>query len=196
MSTHKGVFSDNRGNFAIVASPGDRILFTHVGYKNKVIIFQLEDQQGSKEIKMSLKPVQLKDVTIRKGPTQYQLDSARRADIYKDAFEYEQQKSVMTPITSVYQKFSKKYKRLRKFQDQIVDIEQQKFIDTRYNPEIVMSLTKVNEETCNEFMKKYPMDLDYARTASDLEIKMWIKYNYQDFLKANPDEKGSMKKQQ
>jgi len=34
-----------------------------------------------------------------------------------------------------------------------------------------------------EFMNQYPMDYDYARAASDLEIKMWIKYNYQDYLK-------------
>jgi hypothetical protein len=131
---------------------------------------------------MSLKPVQLKDVTIYRGPTEYQKDSANRASIYKSAFEYEQQKSVMTPVTSIYQKFSKKYKNLRKFQDQIQDMERQKFIDTRYNTDLVKVLTKLPDDSVSIFMNQYPIEYDFVRAASDLEIKMWIKYNYQEFI--------------
>jgi hypothetical protein len=141
-----------------------------------------DDLTKSIEMYMSLKPVQLKDVTIYRGPTEYQKDSANRASIYKSAFEYEQQKSVMTPVTSIYQKFSKKYKNLRKFQDQIQDMERQKFIDTRYNTDLVKVLTKLPDDSVSIFMNQYPIEYDFVRAASDLEIKMWIKYNYQEFI--------------
>jgi hypothetical protein len=132
---------------------------------------------------MVFKAVALKEVTIKQGPSSYQNDSASRASLYKDAFGYKQTTSVMSPVTSLYQVFSKKHKSMRHFQDQIVDMEKQKFIDTRYTTELVCSLTKIPENKAIEFMKAYPMEYDYARGASELEIKMWIKFYYQEYLK-------------
>jgi hypothetical protein len=31
-------------------------------------------------------------------------------------------------------------------------------------------------------MNTYPMDYEFARTATDLELKMWIRHNYKDYL--------------
>lgn len=182
MTTHQGAYSGQGGYFELEVNEGDNVYLTYVGYKPKSIRIKAEDALKLKEITLALKPIQLKDVTIYRGPTEYQKDSMQRASLYKSAFEYEQQKSVMTPVTSIYQKFSKKYKNLRKFQEQIIDIEKQKFIDTRYSPELVQSLTKLPEDSVAHFMNQYPMELEYARAASELEIKMWIKYNFQDYL--------------
>lgn len=182
MTTHQGAYSSQGGYFELEVNEGDNIYLTYVGYKPKSIHIKAEDALKLREITMALKPIQLKDVTIYRGPTEYQKDSMQRASLYKSAFEYEQQKSVMTPVTSIYQKFSKKYKNLRKFQEQIIDIEKQKFIDTRYTPELVQSLTKLPEDSVAHFMNLYPMEIEYARAASELEIKMWIKYNFQDYL--------------
>jgi hypothetical protein len=182
LTTHQGTFTNAKGEFQLEAKMGDYLYFTYVGFKNKSIKVKEDDLTKSIEMYMSLKPVQLKDVTIYRGPTEYQKDSANRASIYKSAFEYEQQKSVMTPVTSIYQKFSKKYKNLRKFQDQIQDMERQKFIDTRYNTDLVKVLTKLPDDSVSIFMNQYPIEYDFVRAASDLEIKMWIKYNYQEFI--------------
>ncbi len=182
LTTHQGTFTNANGEFQLEAKMGDYLYFTYVGFKNKSIKVKEDELTKSIEMYMSLKPVQLKDVTIYRGPTEYQKDSANRASIYKSAFEYEQQKSVMTPVTSIYQKFSKKYKNLRKFQDQIQDMERQKFIDTRYNTDLVKVLTKLPDDSVSIFMNQYPIEYDFVRAASDLEIKMWIKYNYQEFI--------------
>lgn len=183
LSTHDGTTTNNNGYFEINAKVDDYIIFSYVSYKNKVVKIEGNENGLIKNIYLTMKPIQLKDVIIKKGPTEYQNDSANRASIYQDAFEYNQQKSAFSPITSVYQKFSKKYKDLRKFQSQIVDMEKQKFIDTRYNSTLVSSLTKLNEEDAQKFMNAYPMEYDFARTASELEIKLWIKYYFQEYTK-------------
>jgi hypothetical protein len=162
---------------------GDALILTRVGYARRIYILRNADDLNHLTIYLQNKNTNLKAVVITRGLTEYQKDSATRAEIYQDAIGYEQQKSMMSPVTSLYQKFSKKYKELRKFQGQIVDMEKQKFIDTRYTPELVHAMTKLDEDAMAEFMNQYPMDYDYARAASDLEIKMWIKYNYQDYLK-------------
>lgn len=183
LRTHQGCFSNEKGAFSIEAALGDYIIFTQVGYNRKVVVLKINDDINDMKVLMTTKTTTLKPVIIKKGPTEYQIDSANRAEIYKDAFQYEQQKSAFTPVTSIYQKFSKKYKNLRKFQDQIIDNEKQKFIDTRYTPELVTQLTKLEGDELSSFINQYPMDYDYARVATELEIKMWIKYNFQDYLK-------------
>ncbi|MBK8144002.1 MAG: carboxypeptidase-like regulatory domain-containing protein [Bacteroidetes bacterium] len=183
LSTHEGTLSNNIGYFEIEAKKDDYLVFSTIGYKNKIVKVSENDNGIYKSIFMKSVPILLKDVIIKKGPTQYQQDSARRASIYQDVFEYEQEKSAMSPISTIYQKFSKKHRNTRKFKDQIIQNEYQTFIDTRYSKPLVMELTKLNEEDAQQFMNAYPMEYAYARTASDLEIKMWIKYNFQDYSK-------------
>jgi len=183
LRTHQGTFSNAKGEFSMEAALGDYIIFTNVGYNKRVVQLKVSDNVIAFKVYMTLKTTTLKPVIIKRGPTEYQKDSANRADIYKDAFDYQQQKSVFSPVTSVYQKFSKKYKNLRKFQDQIVDNEQQKFIDTRYTPELTHAMTLLQDEELASFINQYPMDYDYSRVATELEVKMWIKYNFQDYVK-------------
>ncbi len=183
LRTHQGCFSNAQGEFALDAQLGDFLIFTHVGYNRKVVSLKVADDAKSLKVYMTVKTTSLKPVTIKRGPTEYQKDSTNRADVYKDAFDYQQQKSAMSPVTSIYQKFSKKYKNLRKFQDQIIDNEKQKFIDTRYTPELTTKMTQLEGDELASFMNQYPMDYDYARVATELEIKMWIKYNFQDYVK-------------
>jgi hypothetical protein len=182
MRTHDGCFSNAKGEFTIQASLGDYLVFSHVGYTKRVFILKVMDNLKDLKIYMTLKTTKLKPVTIKRGLTKYQKDSINRAQIYQDAIEYRQQKSVFSPITSIYQKFSKKYKNIRKFQDQIELNEKQKFIDTRYTPELVATLTPLKDDELAAFMNEYPMEFEYARAATELEIKMWIKFNYQDFV--------------
>lgn len=183
MTTHAGTVSGRKGYFEIQASYGDYILFKIVGYKNAIVQVKIGDENRFRIVSMDIKPTLLNEVIIKKGPTQYQIDSANRASLYKSVYEYDQQKSVFSPVTTVYQKFSKRYKNLRKFQTQILSNEQQKYISTRYSEEIVKSLTPLtDQDEIAKFMNAYPMEYDYARAASDLEVKMWIKYNYQDYI--------------
>lgn len=183
ISTHDGCFSNDNGEFALKASIGDYIVFTHVGYNRRVIRLKAMDNLDHMKIYMTTKTRTLKEVTIYKGLTEYQKDSVERAELYARVFDYKQQKSIFSPISSVYQKFSKKYKNLRKFQEQIIEDERQKFIDTRYKVDLVKELTKLEGDEVANFMKQYPMAYDYARAAGDVEVKMWIKYNFQDYLK-------------
>ncbi|HQW45702.1 MAG: carboxypeptidase-like regulatory domain-containing protein [Bacteroidetes bacterium] len=183
LTTHEGTFTNNIGYFEIEAKENDFLVFSMFSYKNKIIQVSANDNGSYRSVFLKSAPIMLKDITIKKGPTQYQQDSARRASIYQDVFEYEQQKSVMSPVTSIYQKFSKKHKNTRKFKNQIVNNEFQKFIDTRYTKELVIQLTKLSDEEAQTFINAYPMEYQYARTASELEIKMWIKYNFLEYSK-------------
>jgi hypothetical protein len=182
-NTAKGVFSSSTGEFVILAKEGDYLIFSSVGFKEAGMQVKAVHRNETVRIIMKPRSVQLKDVTITKGYTPYQLDSIKRASLYKDAFKYKQQKSIMSPISAVQQKFSKKHKNMRKFQSQIIGMEIEKFIDSRYNANLVGSLMGWGEDSSRLFMRENPMEYDFARTASELEIKLWIKYRAEQFRK-------------
>jgi len=84
----------------------------------------------------------------------------------------------MSPFSAIAEKFSKKSKRAFQFQKDFYRLESEKFIDTRYTPDLVNELTGATGDSIGHFMYAYPMPYDFARTASDLEIKMWIRTSY------------------
>lgn len=180
-----GTLSDLRGEFSLQVNDGDVIQISYLGYKQKIIRLQSVAELKSRYIEMVEQKNTLPTATIRKPMTQYQIDSSERAFLYADAFGYKQQKSAMSPISSLYQRFSKKHKEIRKFQNQIIEMERQNFIDTKYTPDVCAKITGIEGDNLAKFMQSYPMEYAFARTASELEIRLWIRYNWEDFKKKN-----------
>jgi hypothetical protein len=59
--------------------------------------------------------------------------------------------------------------------------EQDKFIATVYTASRVNRLTGLAGEDAGIFMDAYPMNYDFARAASELELNMWIWNNYKQY---------------
>ena len=91
----------------------------------------------------------------------------------------------MSPVTFIAEKLSKRSRRIFRFQKSFNYWEDQKFIESRYTPELVQQLTKLQGDTLAWFINANPIASDYARVASELELKMWIRDNYKAWLK-NP----------
>lgn len=189
LTTKQGTFTDYRGAFSLEIGDDNYIRITSVGYKARTIHIQKADEVHFLKVKLAFGNVQLKDVVITRPLTDYQLDSIDRARIYEDVFDYQQEKSIQSPISSVYQKFSKKHKDMRRFKEQVIDIENDKFIDTKYTDEVVTKITGLVGDDLAHFKYAYPMAYDFARTASELEIRLWIRYNWEEYkTKTEPRE--------
>ncbi len=177
-----GTFTDRAGKYVANAYIGDTLEISYLGYVSYEYI--VPDNGATvieKNITLNKKVNIAKGATVS-GLTAYQKDSLARVRLYTKALGYEQETSLKSPISSLYQQYSKKYKDLRKFQEQFANLEQQKFIDTKYTYELVSSQTKLEGEDVAHFMNANPMEYEYARTASDLEIKMWIRTQYKKYI--------------
>lgn len=84
------------------------------------------------------------------------------------------------------QKMSKSYKQNKKFKENFQREQEQKYIDTRYTQKLTSALTGITGDSLAMFMNTYPLEYKFARTATDLEIKMWIRGNYRDYMKVRP----------
>lgn len=185
-------YSDDNGYFAITADNGDKINFSYVGYS---VQQRLMTPEGKAEMKIIMIPmsINLKELTIHPDYTPYQQDSIQRRREYSKELDHGLVKSKFTTtgngigvdglIGNAVEKMSKSYKEMQHFKADFKKDEEQKFIDTRYTQELVHTITGYSGDTLAYFMNTYPMEYQYARTASDLEIKMWIKYNYKQYAR-------------
>lgn len=190
---HTGVvvYSASKGHFSIPASQGDTLSLSHMSFETMLmVVFASVDT-----IFMSPLVYNLKASTVR-GRTKYQQDSIERHELFHHELS---RQPVPKPIyyglgcagcfgwlADKITGNSKKPKRFRKLFATEDDI---KYIDTRYIPELVTSLTGISDgDSVAAFIYTYPMEYDFARHATDLELKAWIRNNHKHYLERKAGE--------
>lgn len=180
--TQISVQTDRDGNFSIEGLEGDKVVFVCPGYapETHIILKGLEDVRLTFRLKLSGR--QLREVIIKqKYKTVYQRDSADRAATYSRTMA-QNKASLASPVSFLADRLSPSRRALFRFQRDYKHNEESRFVDSKYSPELTATLTGLGGDTLAVFMNQYPMPYDYARTASALELKAWIRANYRDFL--------------
>lgn len=196
--------TDSLGYFSIMGQPGDKLMIKRLGYQQVV--------QTVKEMRVIVHlqqmPLSLKTVSIT-GRSKYQTDSMYREQLYRK----ELNKPLLTkPSLSMpgvvgigcsgcfgwlADKITGNSKSLKEFRKQFGLNEQEKFIETRYNAKVVRSVTNLrDEDSVALFINSHPMDYDFARAASELEIKMWVLDTYKSSLMTRQQEIKSGRKEE
>ncbi len=183
--TQQGTTTNDNGVYTIAANPGEMIAYSSVGYKTVKKIKPQSVIVATLNVIMEPAAYQLKEFQLRPGNlvTQYQLDSAERRSTYQVPLRFPHSNPFNSPISAIAEKFTPLSKEKFRFQKEFKEGETEKFIDTRYSPELVNTLTGFTGDTIGHFMYAYPMPYDFARSATDLEIKMWIRSNYREWMK-------------
>lgn len=184
--TQKATYTDINGYYTLQAQQGDIIAFTCIGYKSEERIKPPSVLIANLNVSMERREYELKAVTT--GPhtlTKYQADSIERKETYKLPLQREHPSPVMSPASAIAELFSKKAKRTYQFQEDFARSELNKFIDTRYTPDLVTTVTGLKGDSIGYFMYAYPMSYAFARAATPLEIKMWVRDNYKQWMRKN-----------
>lgn len=183
MLSQQSVYTNEAGAFTLPAKSGEELAFSYIGYKTVRRLVTT----GAHDIRIEMQALsfQLNELIVRpQHYSPYQIDSIQRRSIYKRSLA-RQRSSVFSPISFIAERFSKNSKHIFNFQRSYGFWEDQRFIDSRYTPELVNELTGLSADSLAYFMNANPMPTDYARTATDLELKMWIRTNYKQWKK-NP----------
>ena len=130
---------------------------------------------------------ELGEVTVRTKYHEFQTDSADRMVIYRKVLKdvADQSRVDMSVsgggvgmgglISKLARVISGRQKREKKFVKDFLADQQYRFTSLRYTPQLVEAMTGLSGDTVALFMAQNPMPYDYARVASDLEVKMWIR---------------------
>jgi len=181
--TQQSAYTGDNGLYTIAANTGDVIVFQYLGYKEVQKIKPLSVIVATQDISMTAVSYNLNEYTFRLGHwTQYQLDSMDRKSTYKMVLNRQHPSPIASPASAIADLFSKKSQQIYRFQREFPKLEMQRFIDTRYTAELVTQVTGVSGDTVGHFMYAYPIPYDYARAATDLELKMWIRNNFKQWI--------------
>lgn len=184
--------TSDRGLFYLSAKNGDVISFSYIGYHT---IQRLANTDTVMHIEMFPLSVSLQEYVLHPEYTPYQQDSVEMVTRYSTELN---KKPVKVGFSSAngggftgligrpVQKMSKSYKQNKKFKENFQREQEQKYIDTRYTQKLTSALTGITGDSLAMFMNTYPLEYKFARTATDLEIKMWIRGNYRDYMKVRP----------
>ncbi len=193
VNTKLSTYTDQNGRYSLPAKSGDPIQFSYVGYKQVTNITPASLVLASMNVGMQPQNYELDEYTIHANYTPFQIDSMKRRREYAKELDKQPVKikgsttgngvGVDGLIGALVQKGSKSEKKRKQFVKEFQQAEQDRFIDTRYTRELVSILTGFTGDTLAVFMNAYPMDYSFARTAPDLELKMWIRYNYREYIK-------------
>ena len=192
VNTGESSSTDEQGKYSLRAKAGEVISFSYMGYHS---LRRIANPDSMLYVELLPLSVQLKEYVLHPGYTPFQRDSAEMATLYskelntkpiKVGFNSANGGGFSGLIGGPVQKMSKSYKQNKRFKENFQRDMEQKFIDTRYTPALVTTLTGYTGDTLAVFMNRYPMEYTFARTATDLELKMWIRDNYRLMKKRLP----------
>lgn len=190
LTTSSVAFSDAEGRFTLAGASGDPVTFSAAGYAT--VTRKIPTALGTVpwRVELRLFNISLSEVLIRPRMSGYAADSAERRAVYQRALARHRTTGVagaiFSPASFLAERISKKQRALFKFQKDFVRMEDEKFVDSRYSPDLTARLTGLTGDTLAQFIRENPMPLDYARAATELELKMWIRTQYRSWLAQRP----------
>lgn len=185
-TSNKSAFTSNRGFFTISASPNDFIFFYAPSYQVDTLTyaFMFKDTIN---VYMNLVGSVLPNVIVTANYTRYQLDSIGRRNDFLIA------RGTAYPVLATNHPsgfgltfnlenvFKKKYKKPRNQDRLFKQTEEFAYVNYRFSPPYVASLTGLKGDELARFMKQYTPSYDWLRSHPTNED---VLYYVNDKLKA------------
>ena len=187
----KGTFTDANGDYEIEVAEKDSIWFSFLGKPTvKFPVLKMTDPLHF-DISIQINVMVLKGVTV--SPRNYRLDSIQNRRDYAKIFNYEKpnlrttvgtanEVGVGFDLDEIIRMFQfRRNKNMFKFQQRLIQQEQDKFVDHRFNKQLVRRLTNLTGEALDSFMVMYRPTYEFAMLTSDYDFQSYIKKCYEQF---------------
>ena len=186
----KGTITNKDGFYQLDVSDKDSIWFSYLG--KPTVKFPVRTMLNPNQFDIALKvniPV-LAEIKIR--PRNYRLDSIQNRMDYKKAFDFRRPNlESMTSIgpsgagidvNEVIRLFQfRKNKSMMRFQERLLQQEQDKYIDHRFSQALVRRLTGLSGEELIRFMVLYRPNYEFTLYTREYEFQEYIKKAYEQF---------------
>jgi plasmid maintenance system killer protein len=183
------------GHYEIEVSEKDSIWFSYLGKPTKKFPVMKITNPFEFDISIQVNVPTMKEVRIR--PKNYKLDSLQNRLDYAKIFNYEKPKlKVVTPQFGVGAGFDlneiinmfrfRRNRSMASFQQRLLEQEQDKFIDYRFNKALVRRLTLLDGNELDSFMRVFRPDYSFTQLSGDYEFQLYIKTSLYRFKRGLP----------
>ena len=187
-----GAITDINGSYQIGVGEKDSIWFSYLGKPTmKYSVLKMTDPLHF-DISLHINVTVLRGVTVK--PHNYRLDSLQNRLDYAKAFNYQKPKlkpvlgdaanggGVGFDLDAIIEMFQfRKNKNMERFQARLIQQEHDKFVDHRFNKQLVHRLTNLTNARLDSFMVIYRPTYQFTMLSSDYEFQSYIKKCYEHF---------------
>jgi hypothetical protein len=191
-SSGKGATTDSNGHYKIDVKEKDSIWFSYLGKPTKKFAVLKIPDLSQFDIALQINIPLLSEVRIR--PRNYRQDSLQNRLDYARIFNFhrpnvESMTSIgptgagidINELIRLFQ-FQKNKSTLR-FQERLLQQEQDKFVDHRFTKQLVRRLTNLTDAELDKFMAYSRPTYEYTLYASDYDFQLYIKTMYEQYIK-------------
>lgn len=182
LGTKKGVVADSNGFFTCVMVQADTLKISSLGYYD--MLFTKDPARQTSyftEIPMRSKIFELKAVEILARRSKDMNNPFLRWEykakfqpklwlFYTPGSEPQDEISIMSPISFLYDKYSRRGKAARKLKDMVAERARKKALSYRYNARKVKEWTGLEDDELEEFMRFCPMPDAFLEEATEYDI--------------------------
>jgi hypothetical protein len=179
----KGVFGQPNGKFSIYVSPNDSVNISVKGYylvKTKIIAD--ENCQCKGDFIITKMPVEMEEVVIRPLKTLEQIKEERSNLVMRETRKVTGFEALQSPITALYETFSKKAKNMEWIAQQEYKDDQKRIVKELLRLYVSYDIIKLSEAQFDEFILFLNIDNTFLKTSTEMELITFIQDKFEHFM--------------
>jgi hypothetical protein len=187
--TGRGTTTDANGNYAIRVNENDSLSFSYLGRATQMFPVRDMNPTTGFDIALHVGATELNEVRV--APRDYHMDSLQNRIDYEKSFNYKKPGLALTSPSSglgvgldldalIGMLKFRQIRRSVAFRERLIDDEEERFIDHRFNRGLVKRLSKLDGDQLDSFMTAYRPSYQFSKTATD--------YDFFDYIKLASDE--------
>jgi hypothetical protein len=182
-TTSKGIFGKPDGFFEVTINPKDTLIISISGYE-RILFFNKESKECNYNIEYILKPKskQLKTIVIQPLKSIQQIKEERQNLTMKESKKMVEGIAVIqSPITALYERFSKKAKTEKKINELKYQDNKNKIVKDLLSIYVLYEIIELNELEFNNFITFLNLNDSILINMNDIELSMLIKDKFEHF---------------
>lgn len=181
-STGRGVFGQPDGDFSAYAKPNDKIALSVKGYPIYEFV-ATPDSNCQCQVLAFIEPLpkEIKEVVVRPLKTLEQIKKERESLALRETRQVTGIDALQSPITALYQVFSKKEQNKAWIAQQNYKDNQKKVVQELLRLYVAYEIIELDEEEFDDFITFLNVDPDFLKTASEMELVLFIKDKFEHF---------------
>jgi len=185
-TTGRGVFGQPDGSFSVYSHIGDKMALSTKEYPIYEF-FVTPDSNCQQRIVAFIErlPQQVQEVVIKPIKTLDQIKEERKALALRETRQVTGIEVLQSPITALYQAFSKKEQNKRWIAEQKFKDDQRQVVKELLRLYVVYDIIELSEEQFDDFITFLNVDIDFLKTASEMELVVFIKDKFDHFRRMN-----------
>lgn len=181
-TTGRGIFGQPDGYFSVYVRPNDKIALSIKEYPIYEFIAKPDSNCQCQVIAYIEKlPQDVQEVVVKPLKTLEQIKEERKNLVLRETRQVTGIEALQSPITALYQAFSKKEQNKRWIAEQKYKDDQRQVVKELLRLYVAYEIIEMEEADFDDFIIFLNADPDFLKTAAEMELVLFIKDKFEHF---------------